>query len=100
MRGKNVLTKNATENTTARIIGLEESKMDIPICPHCGKTSETYRCGVAKGSMQKFYNSEGAVIMDEYDRMWFDMSDIIRCSKCNKIRKDLKIDDHYIVTND
>jgi hypothetical protein len=61
----------------------------IPICPLCKKTSETIVSGVAQGVISRVFSDDGQSIYDNYDKLFFKMSQVVRCAACGKIRRNL-----------
>jgi len=58
-------------------------------CPNCGATEIYVNCQ-ARGPVRNYFNKVGRFIETDYDKLDFIQSDTVRCSGCEKIRRDLE----------
>ncbi len=73
--------------------------MQIPPCPNCGARTLAINC-VAKGSARAFYDENGVCDEEFTDKVWFERSRVVRCSECDKIRKDIYYDAGLVVNGE
>ncbi len=74
--------------------------MTIPSCPHCGSEDSVYRNVRASGYTQEIFGEVGyGGDMPAADTINFSHPKTLRCVQCNKIRKDLIVnEDHYLLS--
>lgn len=61
----------------------------LPPCPSCG--CETFCIhGQARGPVEYYYDKFGKHTETLFDRVWGNLSEIVRCDDCGKSRRDLE----------
>lgn len=65
--------------------------MNIPLCPHCGKSSGTFVSGKWTGPGKTYYNENGNQVEMDSDNLCFISFRTVHCDKCTKRRRDLII---------
>lgn len=80
-----------SRNRCAKERVLLSNSFQIPPCPHCGVVDAVVSNERAFGWAERQWYPDGQVELYT-DRVNFSHSGILRCSKCYKVRRDLKRD--------
>ena len=70
--------------------------MTIPICPYCGRTSETTVNARCYGWLEGTFDEEGHEIEFGNDGLMLSLAKTVRCGLCGKIRRDLTVIDSRV----
>jgi len=72
---------------------------NIPPCPHCGVIDSVYRNVRASGYTKEYFDTlEYSGEMPNTDTLRFTHPKRLRCCRCHKVRRDVKIeDDNYLL---
>lgn len=69
----------------------------LPICPHCNFEDGVYINAQWRGPAVLYFGSDGQHMQTNNEGMYTVGGTTIRCSSCEKIRRDLWIDDFVIL---
>lgn len=70
-------------------------------CPHCEDTENGFIVKAqARGPIEHHFDDTGALVESSWDRVYTETRRVVRCGKCFKIRRDVRLtDDRRIVEN-
>lgn len=69
----------------------------LPACPYCGKSDGFFIKAQAHGAVQLFYYEDGSEAEVGYDRLGFKHGQVVRCSACTHIRRDVQYSNRRII---